>query len=199
MYLQERNQDATVYVGDLDQQVTEAILWELMLQAGPVVNIHIPKDKLSGIHSGYGFVEFRSEEDADYAMKIMSMIKLFGKPIKINKASADKKTMDVGANLFIGNLDPDVDEKLLYDTFSAFGVIVSAPKIMRDGDSGGSKGYGFISYDSFEAADAAINAMNGQYLCGRPISVSYALKKDSKSERHGSAAERLLAANNPNR
>jgi len=39
--------------------------------------------------------------------------------------------------------------------------------------------------------------MNGQYLCGRPISVSYALKKDSKADRHGSAAERLLAANNP--
>lgn len=31
----------------------------------------------------------------------------------------------VGANLFVGNLDPDVDEKLLYDTFSAFGVVIS--------------------------------------------------------------------------
>jgi len=34
----------------------------------------------------------------------------------------DRKTVDVGANLFIGNLDPDVDEKMLYDTFSAFGI-----------------------------------------------------------------------------
>ena len=41
--------------------------------------------------------------------------------------------------------------------------------------------------------------MNGQFLCNRPISVTYAIKKDSKGERHGSAAERLLAANNPNR
>jgi splicing factor 3B subunit 4 len=32
----ERNQDATVYVGDIDTQVNEALLWELMLQAGPV-------------------------------------------------------------------------------------------------------------------------------------------------------------------
>uniref|UniRef100_H0XI89 Splicing factor 3b subunit 4 n=1 Tax=Otolemur garnettii TaxID=30611 RepID=H0XI89_OTOGA len=39
--------------------------------------------------------------------------------------------------------------------------------------------------------------MNGQYLCNRPITVSYAFKKDSKGERHGSAAERLLAAQNP--
>eukprot|EP01114_Cavostelium_apophysatum_P016552 TRINITY_DN4731_c0_g1_i2.p1 TRINITY_DN4731_c0_g1~~TRINITY_DN4731_c0_g1_i2.p1 ORF type:complete len:261 (-),score=58.69 TRINITY_DN4731_c0_g1_i2:798-1580(-) len=198
-HVQERNQDATVYVGDLDQQVTESLLWELMLQAGPVVNVHIPKDKLTGVHSGFGFVEFRSEEDADYAMKVMNMIKLYGKPIKVNKASQDKKTLDVGANLFIGNLDPEVDEKLLYDTFSAFGLVIATPKIMRETENQASKGFGFISYDSFEAADAAIGAMNGQFLCGRPITVSYALKKDSKTERHGSAAERLLAANNPMR
>jgi len=68
---------------------------------------------------------------------------------------------------------------------------------MRDPETGASKGYGFINYDTFEASDASIASMNGQYLCGRPISVSYALKKDSKIDRHGSAAERLLAANNP--
>jgi len=103
----------------------------------------------------------------------------------------------VGANIFIGNLDPDVDEKLLYDTFSAFGVIISTPKIMRDPETGGSKGFGFIGFESFESSDSAIASMNGQFLSGRPISVSYALKKDSKGDRHGSAAERLLAANNP--
>jgi len=197
-HVQERNQDATIYVGDLDQQVSEALLWEIMLQAGPVVNVHIPKDKLSGVHSGYGFVEFHAEEDADYALKVMNMLKLFGKPIKVNKASQGHKTLDVGANLFIGNLDPEVDEKLLYDTFSAFGVIISTPRIMRETDSGVSRGFGFVSFDSFESSDQAINNMNGQFLCGRPISVSYALKKDSKVERHGGTAERLLAANNPN-
>lgn len=35
----------------------------------------------------------------------------------------------MGANLFIGNLDPEVDEKMLYDTFSAFGPIVQTPKV----------------------------------------------------------------------
>ncbi|VDK30596.1 unnamed protein product [Anisakis simplex] len=64
------------------------------------------------------------EDDADYAIKIMNMIKLYGKPIKVNKASAHEKNMDVGANVFVGNLDAEVDEKLLFDTFSAFGVIL---------------------------------------------------------------------------
>ena len=77
----------------------------------------------------YGFVEFLTEEDADYSIKIMNMIKLYGKPIRVNKASAHQKNLDVGANIFIGNLDPEVDEKLLYDTFSAFGVILTTPKV----------------------------------------------------------------------
>lgn len=68
---------------------------------------------------------------------------------------------------------------------------------MRDPDTGNSKGFAFINYASFDASDAAIDAMNGQFLCNRPVSVSYAYKKDAKGERHGSAAERLLAAQNP--
>lgn len=195
---QDRNQDATVYVGGLDDKVTESLLWELFLQAGPIANVHMPKDRVSGAHQAYGFVEFMNEEDADYAIKIMQMIKLYGKPIKVNKASSHTKTLDtVGANIFVGNLDAEVDEKLLYDTFSAFGVILQPPKIMRDMDTGNSKGFAFINYASFEASDAAIDAMNGQFLCNRPISASYAFKKDSKGERHGSAAERRIAAENP--
>ncbi|CAB0033189.1 unnamed protein product [Trichogramma brassicae] len=193
----ERNQDATIYVGGLDDKVSETLLWELFVQSGPVVNVHMPKDRVTQMHQGYGFVEFMGEEDADYAIKIMNMIKLYGKPIRVNKASAHQKNLDVGANIFIGNLDPEVDEKLLYDTFSAFGVILQTPKIMRDPDTGNSKGFAFINFASFDASDASIEAMNGQYLCNRPISVSYAFKRDSKGERHGSAAERLLAAQNP--
>lgn len=61
-------------------------------------------------------------------------------------------------------------------------------QIMRDPDTGNSKGYAFINFASFEAADAALEAMNGQFLCNRAISISFAFKKDSKGERHGSAA-----------
>ena len=59
---------------------------------------------------------------------------------------------------------------------------------MRDPDTGNSKGYAFINFASFEAADSAIEAMNGQFLCNRAITISYAFRKDAKGERHGSAA-----------
>ncbi|KAG7398667.1 Splicing factor 3B subunit 4 [Phytophthora boehmeriae] len=197
--IEQRNQDATVYVGNLDDRVTEELLWELMLQAGSVCNVHMPRDKVTGSHQNYGFVEFRTEECAEYAVKVLNMIQMFGKVIRVKKASQDKKNLDVGANLFLGNLDPEVDEKLLYDTFSAFGGIIETPKVMRDPDTKLSRGFGFVSFDSFEAADLAIECMNGQYLCNRQVVVQYAYKKDSQNERHGSEAERLLAQRNPNK
>ncbi|KAL3657773.1 Splicing factor 3B subunit 4 [Phytophthora oleae] len=197
--IEQRNQDATVYVGNLDDRVTEELLWELMLQSGSVCNVHMPRDKVSGAHQNYGFVEFRTEECAEYAVKVLNMIQLYGKVIRVKKASNDRKNLDVGANLFLGNLDTEVDEKLLYDTFSAFGGIIETPKIMRDPDTKASRGFGFVSFDSFEAADLAIECMHGQYLCNRQVVVQYAFKKDSHNERHGSEAERLLAQRNPNK
>lgn len=59
----------------------------------------------------------------------MNQVRLYGKPIRVNKASADKqRSVEVGAELFVGNLDPMVDERVLYDTFGRFGTLVAAPK-----------------------------------------------------------------------
>ena len=190
-----KNQDATCYVGNFDERVTDSMVWELFLQVAPVVSLHIPRDRLNQTHYGYGFVELQSETDADYASKILHGVKLFGKPLRVNKASSDRRNLDVGANLFVGNLDLMVEDSMLMDTFKAFGTVISA-KVAKEGEGGigPSRGFGFVSFDSFEAADTAIESMSGQFLCNRPITVSYAFKKEGKGERHGTAAERLLAA-----
>lgn len=130
MSCREQDKEATVYVGNLDERATDSLVWELMLQAGRIVNVHLPKDRVTQTHQGYGFVEFISEEDAEYAARIMNQVRLYGKPIRVNKASADKqKTVEVGAELFVGNLDPMVTEQTLYDTFGRFGSLVAAPKV----------------------------------------------------------------------
>lgn len=206
--VEHRNQEATVYVGNLDPACSENLLMELFIQVGRVKSVYMPKDKVTQAHNGYGFIEFLDIMDADYAITILNMVKLFGKPLKVSKSSLNNKadqSRDVGANLFVGNLDPnDVDENLLYDTFSAFGNLIRQPRIMRDEATNQSKGFGFVSFDSFEASDTALECMNGQYLGNRQIAVQYAFKKDTTSDpdqigsngaqRHGSRAERMLAA-----
>lgn len=126
----EQDKEATVYIGNLDERVSDSLVWELMLQAGRIVNVHLPKDRVSQAHQGYGFVEFISEDDADYAAKVMNQIRLFGKPIRVNKASADKqKIVEVGAELFVGNIDAMVLEQTLYETFNRFGSLLTVPKV----------------------------------------------------------------------
>ncbi|KAL1895851.1 Spliceosome-associated protein 49 [Sporothrix stenoceras] len=189
----EQNKEATVYVGNLDERFAEPLMWELMTQMGPVVNVHMPMDRVSRQHQGFGFVEFDNPESADYASRCLNGIRLFGKPVRVNKASADRqRATDIGAELFVNNLDPQVDEKVLYDTFAQFGRLVAAPNVVRD-QNNLSKGYGFVNFDSFEASDNARAAMHGQYLLSKQISVEYAYKKDGKGERHGGEAERKLA------
>ena len=99
----------------------------------------------------------------------------------------------MGANLFVGNLGKDVDEKELWDIFKIFGIVMST-KIMWD-ENEKSKGYGFVSYDNFESADEAIKALNGQFVAGKAIEVTYAYKKDNYGEKHGSIAEWILNSN----
>ncbi|EZG58020.1 splicing factor 3B subunit [Gregarina niphandrodes] len=189
--LYERNQEATLYAGNLDRRVSEDVLWELCIQAGPVKHVHVPRDKITGQHQGYGFIEYEQEVDAEYAIRIFSTTCLYGKPLRLNKAAQDKKMFEVGANLFVGNLAPQVDERKLFETFAAFGNVTSA-KIMKDPETSESRGFGFISYDNFQSADSAIKTLSGQFLSDKQITVTYAFKKDSQ-ERHGSAAERLIA------
>jgi splicing factor 3B subunit 4 len=189
----EQNKEATVYVGNIHEDVTQQLLTELMNHHGRVRSMNMPIDRVNGKHQGFGFVEFASEADADYVINVLNSTRLYNTAIRMNKASADKqKTVEIGAELFIGNLDAMVDEKALYDTFSRFGQLSSVPKIARD-DTNLSKGYGFVSYADFDASDSAIAHMHGQYMMNKQISVQYAYKKDGKGERHGDDAERMLA------
>jgi len=66
----------------LDRIVFGWLNWSL---SRLIVNVHLPKDRISMAHQGYGFCEFLTEEDAEYACKIMNQIKLWGKPIRVNK------------------------------------------------------------------------------------------------------------------
>lgn len=85
MAFREQDKEATVYIGNIDERVSDSLVWELMLQAGRIVNVHLPKDRVTQTHQGYGFVEFISEEDAEYAARIMNQVRLYGKPIRVNK------------------------------------------------------------------------------------------------------------------
>ena len=79
----------------------------------------------------------------------------------------------MGKKLYVGNLPFSATDEILAQTFSAYGEVESA-KIIVDRDSGRSKGFGFVEMSSDDAAQEAINKLNGQSLDGRTMTVNEA-------------------------
>lgn len=63
-----------IIIGNLDEKVSERVLYDILIQAGRVVDLYIPRDKETDKPKGFAFVEYESEEIADYAIKLFSGI-----------------------------------------------------------------------------------------------------------------------------
>ncbi|CAL4122426.1 unnamed protein product [Meganyctiphanes norvegica] len=81
----------TVWVGNLDPgSVSDEILYELFLQAGPLQFVRHAKDKASGEKKTFAFVCYRSESAVPYAIELFNGIKLFGRPMKVKNRDLEE-------------------------------------------------------------------------------------------------------------
>ena len=141
------------------------MLFEKFSSAGPVLSIRVCRDMISRMSLGYAYVNFQQPADgkfqfksifikclnipnffiyfcilAERALDTMNFDVLKGKPIRIMWSQRDPSLRRSGVgNVFIKNLDKTIDNKAMYDTFSAFGNILSC-KVAQDMSNGESKG-----------------------------------------------------------
>ena len=90
----------------------------------------------------------------------------------------------MSVRLYVGNLPFSVTEQDLEQLFSQSGQVDSA-NVVTDRDTGRSRGFGFVEMESQEAANAAIDALNGYELSGRALTVNEARPKESRPSRGG--------------
>lgn len=173
---------ASLYVGDLDRDVTEAQLYELFSQAGPVASIRVCRDAVTRRSLGYAYVNYNSTMDetaAERALEALNYQVVNGKAMRIMWSHRDPSARRSGVgNIFIKNLDESIDNKALHDTFTAFGNILSC-KIAMNAD-GQSRGFGFVHFETEEAANLAIEKVNGMLLEGKKVFVGKFLKRSER-------------------
>ncbi|CAN6687786.1 unnamed protein product [Malus baccata var. baccata] len=169
----------SLYVGDLDPNVTDSQLYDLFNQLGQVVSVRVCRDLSTRRSLGYGYVNFANPQDAARALDVLNFTSVNGRPIRIMYSHRDPTIRKSGAgNIFIKNLDKAIDHKALHDTFSAFGNILSC-KVATD-PAGQSKGYGFVQFDNEEAAQKAIEKLNGMLLNDKQVYVGPFLRKQER-------------------
>eukprot|EP00281_Chroomonas_sp_CCMP1168_P022820 CAMPEP_0206224194 /NCGR_PEP_ID=MMETSP0047_2-20121206/6899_1 /ASSEMBLY_ACC=CAM_ASM_000192 /TAXON_ID=195065 /ORGANISM="Chroomonas mesostigmatica_cf, Strain CCMP1168" /LENGTH=640 /DNA_ID=CAMNT_0053647141 /DNA_START=239 /DNA_END=2161 /DNA_ORIENTATION=- len=177
---------ASLYVGDLDPNVTEPQLFEVFSVVGPVASIRVCRDAMTRRSLGYAYVNFHNVVDAERALDTLNYTNIKNKACRIMWKHRDPSIRKSGqGNIFIKNLDKNVDTRTLHDTFSQFGNILSC-KVAMD-DQGNSKGFGFVQFETAEEANEAMSKVNGMVLEDKRLFVGPFLPR---GDRESSTSER---------
>eukprot|EP00794_Sanderia_malayensis_P005579 gene5579-6268_t len=131
----------------------------------------------------YCFVTFADHDSAMAGLSFLNGREVFGKKVKVNWASSGTQSKPQGAqkyigscsSIFVGDLDPDVNEDTLRKAFDPCGDIVSV-RVVKDAVTNQSKGYGFVSFKSKIDAEHAMTKMQGATLGGKAIRTNWATR-----------------------
>ncbi|SRR6266404_7048189 len=95
----------------------------------------------------------------------------------------------MSTRLYIGNLSYNTTENQLQDLFTQHGPVTDVDLIM-DKFSGRPRGFGFITMETREGAEAAIQALNGKNVDGRDLMVNEARPREERAPRSGGGGYR---------
>ncbi|KAL0374978.1 UNVERIFIED_CONTAM: Polyadenylate-binding protein 7 [Sesamum radiatum] len=144
---------ASLYVGDLQQDVTDGMLFDAFSEFKSLASVRICRDSATGRSLCYGYVNFISRQD-------------------------DARRSGIG-NVFVKNLSDSIDSMKLQEYFQKFGNILSC-KVVTSQD-GKSQGYGFVQFESEDSANTAIEKLNGSTLGGKQIYVGKFVRKSDRA------------------
>ncbi|XP_022239701.1 RNA-binding protein 39-like isoform X2 [Limulus polyphemus] len=170
----------TVLCMQLSPRIHSRDLEEFFSSVGKVSDVRIIVDTRTRRSKGIAYVEFADIESVTLAVGLNGQ-KLLGIPVNVQPSQAEKNrqaalasNLQKGGNgpmrLYVGSLHFNITEDMLKGIFEPFGKIEKV-ELIRDTETGRSKGYGFITFYNSEDARKALDQLNGFELAGRSMKV----------------------------
>jgi len=156
----------------LPPDLDSARLRNLFERFGTITNCKVVLDHETGLSKGYGFVKFQTKDQAEKAIVKLNHYQIGSKTLKVSYARRTSKPRggDSGSgkvqhtNLYIANLDKNIDSGDLQQHFSSCGYIVQC-RVLKD-EQGATRRIGFVRYDTHESALKAIKRYDGKKMDG---------------------------------
>jgi len=168
----------TVFVQNLPLDAVEKDLYKFFEEVGPVNDIRLITDRVTGRSKGFGYVEFKNLDHAVESLKLTGT-KCMKKTITVRPVATDKNrtvqtsvalNASVGpTRLYVGSLHYNIAESDLRGLFSTCGDVEFID--LHKDETGKSKGFAFVQFKRSDDAQKALIKCNGIELCGRNIKV----------------------------
>lgn len=174
-----------IYVGSINFEIKEDTIKQAFIPFGPIKSVNLSWDPITNKHKGFAFIEYEVPEAAQLSLEQMNGVMIGGRNIKVGRPSNMPQAQPIIEQLgqeaknynriYITSIHSDLTENDIKSVFEAFGKIKACELVQDTNKPGKHKGFGFIEYDSAQAATDACASMNlfdlgGQYLrVGRAI------------------------------
>nr|CAD1830881.1 unnamed protein product [Ananas comosus var. bracteatus] len=174
-------QNTKLYFGNLPYNCDSAQLAGIIQEYASPEMVEVLYDRESGRSRGFAFVTMSTVEDCEAVIQNLDGSQYGGRTLRVNFSDKPKPKEPLYPEseykLFVGNLSWSVTSESLTQVFEECGNVVGA-RVLYDGDTGRSRGYGFVCYSSKEEMDTALQTLNGAELQGRAMRISLAMGED---------------------
>ncbi|TGZ59599.1 hypothetical protein CRM22_008992 [Opisthorchis felineus] len=180
-----------LFIGQIPRSMQEDDVRLVLEPFGPIYDLLILRDKLTGMHKGCAFVTFCDKESAarcQDALHGKQTLPGMARPLQVKTADVERRTEE--RKLFVGMLSKQQGEEDVRRLFEPFGTIEECT-ILRD-QSGNSKGCAFVKFSSQQEAQSAILALHGSQTMPGASSSIVVKFADSEKERHTRKIQQLI-------
>uniref|UniRef100_A0A3Q7J3N2 RRM domain-containing protein n=2 Tax=Solanum subgen. Lycopersicon TaxID=49274 RepID=A0A3Q7J3N2_SOLLC len=169
-----------LYFGNLPYLCDSAQLAGIVQDYASPELVEVLYDRDTGKSRGFAFVTMSTLEDCKTVVENLDGREYGGRTLRVNFSDKPKPKEplypETEHKLFVGNLAWSVSSESLAQAFQEYGTVVGA-RVLYDGETGRSRGYGFVSFETREEMENALNNLNGVELDGRALRVSLAQGK----------------------